>query len=201
MNRAQLLACPECDLLQHDARSPRPRKALCARCGAVLYQRRGGGLERSLALTVTALVLLALANAFPILTLELQGERTTATLAGAAAALWSQDMPLVAILVLFMAVVMPLAELAALAWLLVPLRRGVRAPGFGAVFRVLQFASRWGAVEVLVLGTLVSLVKLGHVADVEPGIALGSYGALMLVMAAIEASFDPRELWARVSPA
>src|SRR3954469_5656259 len=201
MNRAQFLACPECDLLQHDAPSPRPRKALCARCGAVLYERGDGGLERTLALTVTALVLLALANAFPILTLELQDERTSATLAGAAAALWSQDMPLAAILVLFMAVLMPLAELAALAYLLLPLRRGIRAAGFAAVFRVVQFGSRWGAVEVFVLGALVSLVKLGHVADVEPGIALLCYGALMLVMAAIEASFDPRELWARVAPA
>ena len=201
MNRAQLLACPECDLLQHDLPSPRPRKALCARCGAVLYRRGDGGLERTLALTVTALVLLALANTFPILSLELQGERTTATLPGAAAALWSQDMPLVAFLVLFMALVMPLAELAALAYLLVPLRSRVRAPGFAGVFRVLQFASRWGAVEVLVLGALVSLVKLGYVAAVEPGVALASYGALMLVMAAIEASFDARELWERAAPA
>src|SRR6267143_934495 len=151
MNRAQLLACPECDLLQQDVPLPRPRKALCARCGAVLYQRRSGGLERTLALSATALVLL-------------------------------------------------LAELAALAYLLVPLRRGIRAPGFSAVFRLLQFASRWAMVEVFVLGALVSLVKLGHVANVDPGIALVSYGALMLVMAAIEASFDPRELWARVAP-
>ena len=201
MNRAQLLACPECDLLQHDVPSPRPCKALCARCGAVLYQRGDGGLERTLALTVTALVLLALANAFPILTLELQGERTTATLGGAAAELWSQDTPLVALLVLFMALVMPLAELAALAYLLVPLRNGIRPPGFAEVFRLVQFASRWGAVEVFVLGALVSLVKLGHLADVEPGVALASYGALMLVMASIEASFDPRELWARLTPA
>ncbi|HET7363384.1 MAG TPA: paraquat-inducible protein A [Burkholderiales bacterium] len=201
MNRAQLLACPECDFLQHDLPSPRPRKALCARCGALLYQRRDGGPERTLALSLTALVLLALANAFPILTLQLQDERTTATLAGAAAALWAQDMPLVALLVLFMAVIMPLAELAALLYLLAPLARGIRAPGFAAVFRLLQFASRWGAVEVFVLGALVSLVKLGHVADVEPGVALASYGVLMLVMAAIEASFDPHELWARVSPA
>jgi paraquat-inducible protein A len=201
MHRAQLLACPECDLLQHDVPPPHPRKALCARCGAVLYRRRDGGLEHTLALTVAALVLLALANAFPILTLELQDERTSATLVGAAAALWSQNMPLVAILVLFMAVLMPLAELAALAYLLVPLRGGRRAPGFTAVFRLLQFASRWGAVEVFVLGALVSLAKLGYVADVEPGIALASYGALMLVMAAIEASFDPRELWARAAPA
>src|SRR2546422_511269 len=112
---------------------PRPRKALCARCGAVLYQRHPHGLERTAALTAAALVLFAIANSFPILTLELQGERTDATLAGAVAALWSQNMQLVAALVAFTAIVMPLAELCALAWLLVPLRFGVRAPRFGAV--------------------------------------------------------------------
>src|SRR5256885_16044 len=115
MNRAELLACPECDLLQSDSAVPRPRKALCVRCGAVLYQRHPHGLERTAALTAAALVLFAIANAFPILSLELQGERTDATLAGAVAALWS-------------------------------------------------------------------------------------FVGLMLVMAAIEANFDPRDLWSRVSP-
>ena len=200
MNRAELLACPECDLLQSDSAVPRPRKALCARCGAVLYQRHPHGLERTAALTAAALALFAIANAFPILSLELQGERTSATLAGAVSALWSQNMQLVAALVLFTAILMPLAELAALAWLLVPLRFGRRAPYFGAVFRLLQFAQRWGMVDVFVLGALVSFVKLGHLANVETGVALWSFAALMLVMAAIEANFDPRDLWQRVAP-
>ena len=200
MNRAELLACPECDLLQSDSTVPRPRKALCARCGAVLYQRHPHGLERTAALTAAALALFAIANAFPILSLELQGERTSATLAGAVSALWSQNMQLVAALVLFTAILMPLAELAALAWLLVPLRFGRRAPYFGAVFQWLQFAQRWGMVDVFVLGALVSFVKLGHLANVEAGVALWSFAALMLVMAAIEANFDPRDLWERVAP-
>ena len=195
MNRAELLACPECDLLQSDSAVPRPRKALCARCGATLYQRHPHGLERTVALTAAALVLFAIANSFPILSLELQGERTDATLAGAVVALWSQNMQLVAALVAFTAILMPLAELAALAWLLVPLRFGLRAPQFGAVFQALQFAQRWGMVEVFVLGALVSFVKLGHLASVEAGVALWSFAALMLVMAAIEANFDPRDLW------
>lgn len=199
MNRAELLACPECDLLQSDSAMPRPRKALCARCGAVLYQRHDQGLSRTLALTVAALVLFALANAFPILSLELQGEHTDATLAGAVAALWSQNMQLVAALVLFTAILMPLAELAALAWLLVPLQLGWRAPHHGKVFRLLQLGNRWGMVEVFVLGALVSYVKLGHLANVETGIALWSFAALMLVMAAIEANFDPRDLWSHLA--
>jgi paraquat-inducible protein A len=200
MNRADLLACPECDLLQIDTASPRPRKALCARCGAILYQRHPHGLERTAALTAAALVLFAIANAFPMLSLELQGERTDATLAGAVAALWSQNMQLVAALVLFTVIVMPLAEIVALAYLLFPVQHGHRPPRFGAVFRLFQFAQRWGMVEVFVLGSLVSFVKLGHLANVEAGIALWSFAALMLVMAAIEANFDPRDLWERVAP-
>jgi paraquat-inducible protein A len=42
-------------------------------------------------------------------------------------------------------------------------------------------------------------VKLAHLATVVPGIALWSFGALMILFAAIAAVFDPRELWARMS--
>src|SRR3954469_23981455 len=100
MNRAEVLACPECDLLQSDSAIPRPRKALCARCGATLYQRHDHGLERTAALSIAALVIFALGNGFPILSLELQGERTSATLTGAVMALWSHGMPLLGLLVL-----------------------------------------------------------------------------------------------------
>ena len=51
------------------------------------------------------------------------------------------------------------------------------------------------------LGTLVSLAKLAHLAPVVPGIALWSFGALMFLVAAAAASFDSRTLWARVEAA
>lgn len=195
MNRAELLACPECDLLQSDSAIPRPRKALCARCGATLYQRHDHGLDRTAALTLAALVLFALANGFPILSLELQGEYTTATLSGAVEALGSHGMPALAALVLFTAIAMPLVQLAGLVYVVVPLRYGHRVPYFGTVFRLVQFATHWALVDVFVLGVIVALVRLTAFANVETGIALWSFVALMLVMAAIEANFDPRDLW------
>lgn len=199
MDRAELLACPECDLLQSDSAFPRPRKALCARCGALLYQRHDHGLERTRALTVAALVLFTVANVFPIVSLELQGEHTDATLYGAVGVLWSQNMQLVALLVAFTAIAMPLLEMLALAWLLFPLRYGHKAPYFGDVYAGLQFAQRWGMVEVFVLGSIVSYVKLDHVAEVQAGIALWAFVALMLVMATIESNFDPRDVWAQAT--
>jgi len=51
---------------------------------------------------------------------------------------------------------------------------------------------------VFMLGTLVALTKLAHLASVEPGVALFSFGALMFLVAAAAASFDTNALWERV---
>jgi paraquat-inducible protein A len=54
-------------------------------------------------------------------------------------------------------------------------------------------------VEVFFLAVLVALVRLTSFAVVEVGPGLWCFAALMLLMAAIGANFDPRELWARAS--
>jgi paraquat-inducible protein A len=48
------------------------------------------------------------------------------------------------------------------------------------------------------LGVLVSLVKLSHMASVVPGIALWSFTGLMFLLAAATAAFDPRAFWISV---
>lgn len=195
MNRAELLACPECDLLQSDSALSHSAKALCARCGAVLYQRQDHGLDRTLALTVTALALFGIGLSFPILSLELQGERTDATLIKAVEALSLHGMPILAALVFFTAFLMPLARLAALGWLLIPLTHGLRARHCAPALRLLRFARHWGMVDVFMLGVLVAMVKLDYLANVETGPALWAFAALMMVMALIEATFGSHRLW------
>jgi len=84
-------------------------------------------------------------------------------------------------------------------WMLLPLRFG-RVPWRAAAgFRLFQLARPWGMTEVLILGLLVALVKLAHIAKVVPGTALWSFIALMLLLAAASAAFDPREAWARIT--
>jgi paraquat-inducible protein A len=95
------------------------------------------------------------------------------------------------------AIAMPALELFALTYLLLPLRLGRVPPYFAAAFRMLQSVRPWGMVEVFMLGVLVSLVKLAHLASIVAGVALWSFAVLMLVMAAISTTFDARELWAK----
>ncbi|HVP09122.1 MAG TPA: paraquat-inducible protein A [Burkholderiales bacterium] len=196
---APLAACHECDLLQREVPLPAGGVARCVRCGAELYRDRPHSLDRALALTAGALLLFAIANCFPILGLALQGQVINTTLYDTVDRLWDEDMKSVAALVFATTIAMPALELGALAYLLAPVRFGRLPPHFALVFRVLQAVRPWGMVEVLMLGVLVSLVKLAHLAGVVPGIALWSFGALMLVMAALAAVFDPRALWERAA--
>jgi len=51
---------------------------------------------------------------------------------------------------------------------------------------------------VMTLGVLVAMVKIADYADVVPGLALFVLGALIFLIAAIEASFDLRVAWERI---
>ena len=193
-----LIACHECDLLQRRVPMASGRRASCPRCRAILYVEPKRSLHDALAWALTAAVLFAVANAFPIVVLELQGQETAATLVGAANALWSQGMYPAAALVLGTLVIAPALELAGLLYLVAPLHMGVVAPGFAAVFRITRALGPWQMFDVLMLGIIVSVVKLGHVASVAPGIGLWAFFGLMFASVATSLTCDATRIWARV---
>lgn len=198
MTSERLVACHECDLLQRETALPARGTARCRRCGAELYRSHPESLDRALAFTLAAMVLFAVANAFPIVGLSVQGDLVQTTLLGAVRTLYRDGMWPIASLVLVTTFIMPLLRMAATAYLVLPLRlrRIPRRPDLA--FRALELAAPWGMTEVLIIGMLVALVKLAHIAAVVPGVALWAFGAVMLLLAAAAAAFDPRDLWERI---
>ncbi|MBK5914562.1 paraquat-inducible protein A [Rhodocyclus purpureus] len=193
---ARLTVCHECDaLLQEVPQAEGGGNAICPRCGAGLYRLGPDKLQVLLALSLSALILLLLSNLFPVVGLNIQGHQVETTVFGAAGQLWRDDMPVVAGLLLATTVLIPLIEMLALAWMLLPLCLGRRPPAFVLLFRGLRLAQPWAMVEVFILGVLVSLVKLSHLADVLPGTAIWCFGALMLVLAVLSSLLDHRVLW------
>ncbi|ANN76402.1 paraquat-inducible protein A [Bordetella flabilis] len=198
MTRAELIACHECDLLQYETVLRDGGIARCRRCNAELYRHRPDGINRALSFALTAIVLLAIANTFPILGLSVNGNLVQTTLFGAVRILYRDGMWPIAALVFFTTILTPLLEIYAVVYLLLPLRMGGAPRRPDVAFRVLHLARPWGMTEVLILGILVALVKLVHIATVVPGVALWAFGAAMVAIAAMAAAFDPRELWARI---
>lgn len=197
-----LLACHECDLLQHARAVPEGGTECCARCGAILWRDSPHGIEKTLAFALAAAAAFLIANAFPIVSLNLQGNETATTLFGAVQTLWSTDgMRSLAVVVALTTVIVPGIEVAGIIYLLLPIARGRMPRGGAAVLHVLHAVAPWGMVSVFMLGAIVSLVKLSHLASLELGIGLWSFAALMLLMSAAASTFNPHAVWERMETA
>jgi paraquat-inducible protein A len=160
-----------------------------------MYRSFRGDIDLPIALAVSALVLFILANAYPLIAVDANGTTRTATLLGAALALYGQGYAALAALVLTTTVLVPLSQILTYLYVLVPLRRGRRAAAQDAVLRALTSLRPWAMVEVFMLGALVALTKLAESATVLPHIALISYGLLMFTLAALLALTPAEQLW------
>ena len=199
MHYPALIACHECDLLQRRVLLQAGEVAHCRRCEAALYHNRPNSIDRALAYTLAALVLFLIANAYPIVGLEVSGNRQMASLYDTLHSLWIEGREEVALLVGFTTMLTPAVQIMLMLYLLIPLRLNRMAHGTIPVLRFLGTVSPWSMMEVFLLGILVALVKLEHLAHVETGTAMWAFAGLIPMLIAAGRAFNPDEIWQKVS--
>lgn len=195
---ASLLACPDCDLLQRLPNLEQGASARCPRCNHELWRRRDHLRHRTLPLTLAAAVLYLIANTTPMLGLEAVGREASTTVLGGAEHLWHDGRKIVAGLVLFTAVVAPALQIGFMLLITLGARREQPPSWVGTLLRYHPITRIWSMIEVMMLGVLVALIKIAELATVVPGTAMYALGALVFLLAAIQASVDPRDVWLRV---
>lgn len=195
---SHLVACPDCDMLQRLPDLAPGASARCPRCDNEMCRSRHDSLERTLALALAALVLYGVANSFPMLGLSAVGRQAETTVLGGAQQLFQDGQEIVAGLVLFTAIVAPALQIGFMLAIVVGARRARVSVWVGVLLRHQPTTRTWSMIEVMLLGTLVALIKIMDYASVIPGVALFALGALVFLLAGMQASFDPREVWERV---
>src|SRR5216684_6404412 len=193
-----LIACLHCDLMQRLPRLASGASARCPRCNKELWRPREDSLNRTLALGLAAAVLYIVANSVPMLGLTIVGRGASTTVIGGAQHLWDNGQQIVAVVVLFTAVIAPALQIGfMLAIVLGALQE--RPPKWVANLLRHQPTTRtWSMIEVMMLGVLVALVKIADYATVIPGIALFVLWVLVFLLAAMQSNFDSREVWERI---
>jgi paraquat-inducible protein A len=199
MSHDALTLCDECDLLQRNPPLPRGGSAHCVRCGHLLHKHRPDSVNRTLALALAGLVLFVIANSFPFLSFDMQGQTTQTTLFTGVKDLTEQGKGEVAAVVFFTSILAPGLQLLLLLTVLLPLKLSGRLPpGFPTLFRWFKTLVPWGMMDVFMIGILVSVVKLTDMATIVPGTSLFAFVALIFVLAAAQAALDPDVVWERV---
>lgn len=198
-----IINCHDCGLLQQISHMPEDGVAKCCRCAATLRKRQriqaSKSIEHTLALVITALVLFIIAHAFPIISLQAEGHELATTLFACVKYLFTHEMHLLSGLIFLTCIAAPLIQLLGLLYLLLPLYFK-RVPSYAPqVYRLVRNISLWSMLEVLMLGILVSVVKLSALATVIPGIALWAFALLIFFIAAILCDLDTEMLWQQIS--
>lgn len=198
---AQQLACPDCDALFETPALEEGERVVCPRCLALLFTYERNSLHRTAAFALAAAMLFVVANCFPFLTLRAGFRESQMLLWQSVSGLGDQGYPYLAGAVAIFTLAAPSLIIAGLLYLLLPLLAGHRLTGAVPLCRWVYRARRWNMLEVFLLGTLVSLLKLGKLATLTLGISFWAFVGLILCLTAAVASIHPQALWARLERA
>jgi paraquat-inducible protein A len=198
LENPERMACIQCDLPLAIVDPAPGEKACCPRCGHVLATGTAERFDRALALAVAAALLLVLANCFPFLSMQASGLESTMTLPRTALELHHDGYTVLSVLVLSAIVFVPALVLCTIFALAVPLRRGRTRPWLVSAGRFLFALSPWAMVEVFIIGVIVSLVKIGHMAHVILGASFWSYVAFSICFTAALSSLDRLSVWREI---
>lgn len=194
MHFAPLVACPHCGTLHVRADPGRGGKALCHRCGSELYRTGRFSAEQWLALTWATLIVFAVAQAFPIARLSIQGIDISVTYWQALRLSWDRGYFGVSIMTGLAGFWFPLMRIALTLGALHAIVSRKPLPDLSGPLRVMAWLSPWSMASVLVLGMLVAFVKLAGLAQVQVEPGLIAFFALIFLLAGL-ARWDAPALW------
>jgi paraquat-inducible protein A len=194
----QLRECPGCGLLQQVPALAAGTSAYCARCPTILRRVSTHRLDHVMALAIAALVLLAVMCSSALMSVETAGIRHVADLFSGPEELVRQSMAPLALVVLFVTVVAPLARLAGTLYVLVGVQQRRPPRHLRQIFAFAERLRPWSMIEVFVLGVFVAYVKLGGL--VEIGLRTGVYAllALTIVLVWLDSVLDREAVWQRL---
>jgi paraquat-inducible protein A len=192
--REGLLACHTCAFL---ARADGESHAWCPRCGAALHFRKPDSIARTWAFLIASVILYLPANVLPVMeTSSIFGVQKDTILSGVVYLWVSGSWPL-AVVVFIASVLVPLAKIAALAFLTasVQMRSRWQPEQRTRLYRVVELVGRWSMLDIYVIAVLVALVQLKAVATIQAGPAAVAFAAVVVLTMLAAMSFDPRLIW------
>lgn len=189
------IACHDCDLLITIPEMEENQSLICPGCHSKQLTKYKRPLDFSISFALSAIILLFLANNFPFLSFEAQGQNRTITLVQASNEMYSQGFLLIALLVYGFILLFPLIYLFSLLALLIPIKLGLKP--FMPVFigSLMGFFLPWIMVEVFMVGVLVALIKIMELADIIFGFSFWAYLGFVIFFTLTANIANRHQLW------
>lgn len=190
-----VMACPDCDLLLRQIGLARGHKAVCPRCGHMLYSAKKDSVDKTLALSLAGLILYLPANFMPLMTLDTLGLEKSASIYDGVIALYQHKYVFVAIMVVLTSLVFPLIKLSLLFMVSLALKMRFFPAGLVHLMRCYHHLDEWGMLEVYMVGILVTIVKMYHMAHIQYNAGFFCFVGLLWVALGSTVVLDEHLFW------
>ncbi|BDY12092.1 hypothetical protein HCR_04040 [Hydrogenimonas cancrithermarum] len=141
-------------------------------------------------------LLLAIPLTFlPILSLNIMGVESSATLVEVLWQLYQDGYTMIAIFTMLTAFAIPMGMMALLLMILVPLKMGYKPQRVALYYRIYETARRWGMVEVYLISIIVAIVKLHKMATLHVGFGLFIFVFFFITFYITTVWFNPDDIW------
>jgi len=192
-----LIGCHTCALIVPETSLKEQGRGDCPRCGTPLHSRKANSLARTWALIFTATLLYIPANVYPVMTVIQFGRGDPNTILSGVVHLIEGGMWVLAMIIFFASIVVPVVKLSVLSFLLITVQKKSRwrPRDRTLLFRVTEGVGAWSMVDIYVVAILVGLVNFGALSTIRPGIGATFFGAVVVITMFAAHSFDPRLIW------
>lgn len=190
--------CNKCDLIVEHVPIENNKHALCPRCNTLLYTNTLFSISTILALSVTGIMLVIIANIFPMFTITLIGVEESTTLIQGAWALFKKEFYFVALLVIFCSFIAPFLFLSCLAQSCLLLLTKRNTPQLILLLKLIKFFTEWSMLEVYLVSFLIAVFKLTDIADIKLQLGLLSFISLMFISSLIMYGLNLELFWQKM---
>lgn len=174
------------------------KHAHCPRCNTLLYTNTIFSISTILALSLTGLFLVMIANIFPMFTITMLGAEESATLIQGAWALFEKKFYFVGLLVIFCSFIAPFLFLSCLVQVCLLLLTKRNTPQLILLLKLVKFFTEWSMLEVYLVSFLIAVFKLSDIADIELQLGLLSFVSLMFISSLIMYGLNLELFWQKM---
>lgn len=189
-----LLGCQYCGQVNDIAQIPESRAASCSRCNLRLIGSKTSNRQVTLALSLAALALYFPANLYPILKMNQLGVYSENTILSGVVHLAASGFWGIAIVVFTASILVPIFKIMGLIYLSLPAKAATLSIRTRLV-HVLHVIGPWSMLDVFVVAILISLVKLGDLANITTGAGLVAFTGVVVLTMIASYHFDARHDW------
>lgn len=189
------IKCNECALTVRLPELKENQKAQCPRCGYTLSVIHRNANERIIALAITALIFLLASLPFKFLSFSANGLENHFDAMTSFVVLIDHNYQLLALIEFLTIFAIPTSILLSIIYLLIPLNKGLYPKHGRRVLTLVFKLLPWSMVEIFLIGTLVSLIKIISMANIELGLSFYAFILFTLSMTLVVLHIDKRQLY------